>query len=123
VPPTRICFFREDDGSVPALAWIRALTLPARRKCFARVRLLAEFGHELRRPVAALLGRELHELRVRSGRVNLRILYFFRNRNEAVLVHALTKEDRIPDGDFDRALRRKDTFLRDPERHIHEEEI
>ena len=55
--------------------------------------------------------------------MNIRILYFFSSRDEAVLVHALTKEDRIPDGDFDRALGRRDTFLRDPERHTHEEEI
>lgn len=123
MPPTRICFYTEDDGSVPALTWIRGLTLPARRKCFAWVRHLAEFGHELRRPIAAHLGRELYELRVRSGRVNIRILYFFHRRNEAVLVHALTKEDRIPDSDLDRALRRRDTFLKDPERHTHEEEI
>jgi hypothetical protein len=40
-----------------------------------------------------------------------------------LLVHALAKEDRIPESDLDRALRRKDTFLEDPERHTHEEEI
>ena len=123
MPPTRICFYRDDDGNVPALAWIRGLALPARRKCVARVRRLAAFGYELRRPVAAHLGRELYELRARSGRVNLRILYFFRSRNEAVLVHALTKEDRIPDSDLERALRRRDTFLGDPEGHTHEEEV
>ena len=123
MPPTRICFFRDDDGSVPALAWIRGLTRPARRKCFGRVRLLAALGHELRRPVAAHLGREIYELRVRNGRVNIRILYFFSNRDAAVLVHAFAKEDRIPDSDLDRALRRKDAFLEDPERHTHEEEI
>jgi phage-related protein len=87
------------------------------------VESLAAFGHELRRPVAAHLGREIYELRVRSGRVNVRILYFFRNRDEAVVVHALTKEDRIAEADLDRALRRRDTFLRDPERHSHEEEV
>jgi phage-related protein len=123
VPATRICFYKDDDGSVPALEWIRNLSQVARRKCVVRVGRLAEAGHELRRPVAAYLGHDLYELRARHGRVNLRILYFFRNRDEAVLVHALAKEDAIPDADLDRALRRRGRFLQQPRRHSHEEEI
>jgi phage-related protein len=87
------------------------------------VRRLAALGHELRRPASAYLGDGLYELRARVGRVNLRILYFFHERGEAVLVHALTKEDRIPKSDSDRALERRDQFLTDPGRHRHEEEI
>jgi phage-related protein len=123
VPPTKVLFYTDEDGSVPALTWIRGLTPKVRRKCAALVRRLAALGHELRRPAAAHLGHDLYELRARSGRVNVRVLYFFHQRNEAILVHALTKEDRIPESDLDRALRRRERFLRDPERHTHEEEI
>lgn len=123
MPATTICFYRDEDGRVPVLEWIRSLPQPARRKCIVRVGRLAEVGYELRRPAAAYLGQELYELRARAGHVNLRLLYFFQNRNEAVLVHALTKEDRIPDSDFARAVWRRERFLRDPETHSHEEEI
>jgi phage-related protein len=73
--------------------------------------------------VAAYLGDDLYELRGSVGRMNIRILYFFHERGEAVLVHALTKEDRIPKGDLDRALGRRARFLKDPRRHRYEAEI
>jgi phage-related protein len=86
------------------------------------VHRLASLGHELRRPSAAYLGNDLYELRARVGRVNVRILHFFHER-EAVLVHALTKEDRIPRSHLDRAADRRARFLANPGRHRHEEEI
>ncbi len=53
-------------------------------------------GHELRRPLADFLRDGIHELRVRKGRVNYRILYFFHGRNLPILGHALTKEEADP---------------------------
>jgi hypothetical protein len=41
----------------------------------------------------------------------------------AILTHALTKEDKVPKADIDRALRRKAAFESDPAAHSFEEEI
>ena len=82
---------------------------------------LAEFGHELRRPLADILGDGIHELRIRKGRVNCRILYFFHGRNIAILGHALTKEDKVPNADVERAIRRKKAFAADPLKHSYTE--
>jgi Gp49-like protein DUF891 len=72
----------------------------------------------LRRPEADYLRDGIYELRVRMGSVNYRILYFFAGRDAA---HALTKEAEVPAAEIDRAIRRKDAFLRKPKAHTYEE--
>ena len=63
----------------------------------------------------------IHELRVHRGRVNYRILYFFHRQTvAAVLGHALTKEDRVPAAEIDRAVRRKRVYEQAPEGHTYE---
>jgi phage-related protein len=88
----------------------------------AAIERLADFGHELRRPLADFLRDGIYELRVRKGRVNYRILYFFHGRGLAILGHALTKEDTVANADIERALRRKKAFEGDPAGHSHWEE-
>ena len=126
MPRAQVIFFQERDGDVPVLEWLRTLRkrdMNGYAKCVARIRRLAQEGHELRRPEADLLRDGIHELRARRGRVNYRILYFFHGQNVAILAHALTKEAEVPDVDIERARRRKDAFLRDPERHSYYEEL
>jgi phage-related protein len=90
--------------------------------CVAAVERLAAFGHELRRPLSDLLRDGIHELRIRKGRLNYRILYFFHGREVAVLGHAITKEDVVPEIEIERRLRRKLAFEPDPARHTYSEE-
>ena len=54
--------------------------------------------------------------------MNYRILYFFHGRGLAILGHALTKEDKVPDADIERAFRRRKAFEADPRRHSYSEE-
>jgi phage-related protein len=125
VPPTEVSFYQDERRRAPVLEWLTELRESDRRayaKCVARLRRLAEAGHELRRPEADFLRDGLYELRARQGRVQYRILYFFHGRNVAILVHALTKEGEIPEVDIERALRRKAIFEQDPARHTYEEE-
>ena len=49
--------------------------------------------------------------------MNFRILYFFHGKNVAILAHALTKEDKVPKGDIEKAVRRKNVFEADPAAH------
>ena len=124
MPQTMAVFYKAEDGTVPVLEWLRALKKQNRRafaKCVARIRRLAALGHELRRPEADLLRDEIYELRAKLGHVQYRILYFFHGQKVAVLAHALTKKDKVPDADIDRAARRKLAFRRDPKQHSHYE--
>jgi phage-related protein len=126
MPQTTIVFYKEADGEVPVLDWLRALHRRDRRAyaaCIARMQRLAAMGHELRRPEADYLRDGIYELRVRRGRVQYRILYFFHGQRLAVLAHALTKEGQVPPADIERAIRRKDAFAPDPETHSYAEEL
>lgn len=120
MPDTAVRFYQERNGRVPVLDYLTRLRNTDRRtfgKCVARVRRLAEWGHELRRPEADYLQEGLHELRIRSGNIQMRILYFFHGRNIAILVHALKKEGKIPANDIETARLRMNQFKADPESH------
>src|SRR5438552_1113707 len=113
MPQTTVLFYRDDDGSVPVRDWLRELQDRHRNafaRCIYQIGRLRRQGHELRRPAADYLRDGIYELRVRSGRVNYRILYFFHDRTIAVLDHSLTKESEVPDADIERAIRRKARF-------------
>jgi phage-related protein len=125
MPRTDVIFYQEDEGDVPVLDWLKGLHRADQRayeSCVAAIGRLSESGHELRRPLADILRDGIFELRIRKGRVNYRILYFFHGRNLAILGHALTKENKVPKADIDRAIRRKKAFEVDPAQHSYSEE-
>jgi phage-related protein len=125
MPQTDVVFYQEDRTDVPVLDWLKDLRRSDQRaygSCVAAIGRLADFGHELRRPLADILRDGIYELRIRKGRVNYRILYFFHGRNLAILGHALTKEDKVPKADIERAIRRKKAFESDPVGHSYSEE-
>jgi len=120
MPPTQVLIFAADDGSAPLLDWMDGLETKVRDKCIVRIERLAELGHELRRPEADLLRDEIHELRIRTGNVQYRILYFF-HQGRAVLSHGCSKEDVVPPAEIDRAIRNRTRFSQNPLRHTYEE--
>jgi phage-related protein len=125
MPRTRMMFYRDEAGKVPVVEWLEALRRTDRKayaKCVVRIRRLAEMGHELRRPEADFLREGIYELRAKKGRVNYRILYFFHGSQVAILGHALSKEGAIPDAEIERAIKRKEAFVRNPTRHSYQEE-
>jgi phage-related protein len=126
MPPTEIVYYRELDATVPVLDWLTELghrDRQAASKCVARIELLRQLGHELRRPTADYLRDGIYELRIRSGKRQIRLLYFFQGRNLAVLAHGFFKEGRIPKTDIDRAIARKRIFERDPANHSYREKV
>ena len=120
MPATTVVFFLEDNGTAPVAMWLAELRRTEPRafaKCVVRLERLRELGHELRRPEADTLRGGIRELRVRFGHVNYRMLYSMHRRGVAVLLHALTKEDVVPDDAIDLAVARKEAFARDPDAH------
>ena len=120
MPPTRVVFFRDEDGSVPILDWLDEIPGKAQIKCLARLKRLEQLGHELRRPEADLLRDGIYELRVGLQGINYRILYFFHGNMAAVVSHGLTKERRVPPREIDEAVERKQLFEANPKRHTFE---
>jgi len=126
MPPVDIIFFKDDDGTAPVLEWIKHLSKGEKAKVISHIQLLAEKGHELRRPHAdSVCGSDLYELRLRFGRLRVRILYFFFMRYAAVLDHVVhgKKTDAIPQAEINRALKKRDQFIQDPEKHTIKNEV
>lgn len=120
MPAIQVDFYQDKPGDSPVANWLaglRATQPKAYFKCRAALGRLALLGHELRRPEADYLGDGLHELRVRFGSVNYRLLYFFHGRNIAVVAHGLSKEAAIPGTDLARALARKAAYNANPTTH------
>lgn len=121
MPRTTLIFYKDDDGTVPALEWLAGLPPKARAKCRVKIERLAEVGHELRRPEADLLRDKIHELRIGLAGVNFRLLYFFYGTTIAVLSHGIVKERVVPPKEIDRAIERKRKFERAPWAHTYTE--
>ncbi len=126
MPKTQVVFFQEDDLSVPALEWLRAMKQRDPRitaKFHERILELAALGWEMNRPASDTLRDGIHELRVRFGSVNYRLLYVFYREEEqetiAILAHGLTKERAVPSADIDLAIRRCTAFAADPVKHTY----
>jgi phage-related protein len=125
MPSTQVIFFREKGGVSPIVDWLSELQKTNQKawaNCRVKIELLAEFGHELRRPAADFLRDGIYELRAKQGHVQYRMLYFFHGRNIAIVAHGLTKEDKVPDSDIDRAIARRRLFAANPKEHTYESE-
>ena len=124
MPKTDNVFYKDQKGVSPVVGWLKSLrkTDPiAWANCVGRIQLLAESGHELRRPAADVLRDGIYELRAKHHKVQYRILYFSHGRNVAILAHAITKKDVVPAIDIDRAVERMRSFKRSPSDHTYEE--
>lgn len=120
MPITQLVFYRADDARVPVLEFFRELLLRSPKAyavCLAKLRLLAAFGHQLRRPHVDYLRDGIFELRARHKTVQYRILFFYHGKDIAVLAHALTKESAIPEIDIERAIGRRISYEKAPQKH------
>ncbi len=93
MPRTQVLFYQEADGEAPVVDWLREL-LKTNEKAWSNCR----------------------------ARMQYRLLYFFRGRQVAILAHSLTKEDKIPAVDIERAIKRKKLFEANPKQHTYENE-
>jgi phage-related protein len=114
--------YREEDGTVPLLAWLERLPEKAQDKCVVRIERLAKLGHELRRPEADYLRDDIYELRAKHSGINYRLLYFFHGREAVVLSHGFSKQQaKVSKKEIELAIERKERFRKTPRKHSHEE--
>ena len=126
MPQTQVLFFQDEDQAVPALAWLRDMKQRDPRitaKFHERILELGALGWEMTRPASDTLRDGIHELRVRFGTVNYRLLYGFHTENGqqtiALLVHGLTKERAVPPEDIALAVHRLAAFAANPPKHTY----
>ena len=99
-----IYFFVDEHGRSPVEDAMQDLTEKEQMKVRAYIKILKEYGHTLRRPVADYLGDGIYELRPQAHRV----FYFFFLKDSAVLLHMIRKNtDKTPLNDLKMCLKRK----------------
>ena len=122
MPITPVVFFKEANGNVPFMDWFDRLPEHAKDQCLAKLTLLREKGHELRRPASENLGEGIYELRPKSRNVNYRVLYFFHAQEAAVVSHGIQKQqEKVPPKEIALAKARMALFKANPRTHTFEE--
>lgn len=116
MPKTQLVLYREQDV-VAVDDWLAGQNSDVRIKAIRLLGLLAERGHELRRPLADFLRDGIYELRIDLRHRRFRILYFFHGQAVVVLSHGLHKEREVPAVEIDRAVDRKRRFEASPGDH------
>ena len=122
MPKAHVVFYQEGDGMCQVLTWLGGIPPKAQTKCRVKIERLAEMGHELRRPETDLLRDKIYELRATSNGVHYRLLYFFHGNTAAVLTSGITKEDRVPPVEIERAIAMKKSFEANPTKHTYVKE-
>jgi len=125
MPEIRVVFYREDDGSVPTVDYLRSIPTGARDKLGKRMERLARLGRDIRRPEADYLRDGIYELRTQLRNVQYRLLYFFHGTEAdgtltAVLSYRTTKRKRVPPKEIDLAIHRHEKFFSSPQQHTQE---
>ena len=119
-----VVFYTDDGIKAKVLDWIHFLPIKAQYKCTTWIDLLAERGHNLRRPHADYLSDGIYELRIVSSGNQYRILYFFHGKKAVVLTCGfIKKQDKVPKVEIHRAKAFKVKFEANPKFHTYVEEV
>jgi hypothetical protein len=93
----RVFVFRERDGVIPLIQWLREVQPDkAVAKIFDVIQLLKQKGIGLRRPYADTLRDGVHELRTHHGSVQYRVLYFFTDQPRCYRTDSSKRNPRFP---------------------------
>jgi phage-related protein len=113
IPAYKVVFYRTAQGAEPVREWLQMLNKPERLQLGKAIQTLQRNGPALLMPYADRLGGGLYELRERIGKVRYRIFYAFDGGRIVILLHGVTKDQRVVEDDIALARRRlKDYFER-----------
>jgi hypothetical protein len=99
-------FYRTGRGGETAKVFVESLDVKARAKVTRWLEMLEEKGPAFPRPYADVLDGPIRELRVGHGRLEIRLLYFFRGRSIIIVAHGFLKKTRsVPVGEVLKAHR------------------
>ncbi len=106
-------FYETGKGEVPVIQFLQSLDTKFKVKVYAVIKLLAEFGNQLREPYSKSIGNGIFELRIQSGGGGARCLYFFYVDNRAVITHGFMKKTKkTPRREIERAERYREDYLK-----------
>ncbi|MGO9122523.1 MAG: type II toxin-antitoxin system RelE/ParE family toxin [Desulfomonilaceae bacterium] len=113
----RVVFYQEEE-KVPTQEWLDKRSKDEQDACYERLELLRDYGYEIWFPAAEHLEDGIWELRARVRKVRLRMLYFFHERETAVVTHGFHKDSqKVPPIEIRRAKQKRMRFQENPESH------
>ena len=129
--PVEIKYFQTTRGSAPALDFIKEYDDKTQEdqeqdgkgqsKIRAVIEQLSKQGHDCKDPYCRHLKEKIYELRARSGKLRLRLLFFFHKRTAVVLSHGFTKKrDKVPPKEIKKAIKHRELFESDPTRYTYQ---
>jgi phage-related protein len=91
-----IVFYRNESGSSPIEKFIANLNDHEKIEIAAHLDALRQLGLEARRPLVDYLEDGIYELRIRLVKKQIRILYFFFQRDKIVVTDGFIKKSKNP---------------------------
>lgn len=85
-------FYETPDGSCPVRDFLDLLDEKMRAKTLWTLKLLAQYGNELREPYSKFLEDGIFELRVKQGTNIVRVLYFFIVDQKIIVTNGFLKK-------------------------------
>jgi len=106
-------FYRTEDNVAPVEIFLRELDIKMRAKALHELKILAEFGTQLREPYSKPIQGGIFELRIKQSSNISRIFYFFRSGNKIILTNGfLKKTQKTPKSEIQKAIKYKEDFER-----------
>lgn len=105
-------FYETEDGDKPAKDFMMSQPIKMKTKLFGMVKLLEEYGTQLREPYSAPLDDGIFELRCKQGTDITRVLYFFYLNGRIILTNGFVKKtQKAPQREIILAKKRRAAFL------------
>lgn len=106
-----IIFFAKDDGTQPAIEYIKSLSAKMRAKIAKVISLLSENGSYLRMPYSEYLRDGIFQIRIQQEGNISRVLYFFAVGKKIIFTNGFTKKTpATPQSEIDTAKRYRDQY-------------
>ncbi|MFH1836747.1 MAG: type II toxin-antitoxin system RelE/ParE family toxin [Candidatus Omnitrophota bacterium] len=86
------CYYCLPSGRVPVKVFVDRFNVETYRKFIFKKELLEEFGPRLPMPHTKHVGKGLYELRVKGADGEIRLFYFFMDKNTIIFLHGYNKK-------------------------------
>ncbi len=106
-----IIFYRLPNGKQPVREFLDSLDIKMRVSALDELKLLEEFGNQLKSPHSKPIGDGLFELRIKFSSNISRIFYFFQSGKKIVVTNGFVKKtNKTPPGEIEKAKKYKTDY-------------
>lgn len=108
-----VIIYTKADGKTPVNEFLYSLPNKLRAKALGELKILAEYGNELREPYTKYIGDGIFELRIKQGSDIARVLHFFYDGKRIVVTNGFLKKTmKIPKREIALARRIREEYLK-----------